>query len=27
LEQYENKRKMLNIPKSLDFEIIYEDLK
>jgi len=27
LEQYENKRKMLNIPKSLDFEIVYDELK
>ena len=27
LEQYENKRKMLNIPKNLDFEIVYDELK
>jgi hypothetical protein len=27
LEQFENKRKELNIPKSLDFEIVYDELK
>ncbi|WP_156109301.1 DUF3997 domain-containing protein [Polaribacter sp. Hel1_85] len=27
LEQFENKRKELNIPKNLDFEIVYEELK
>ena len=27
LEQFENKRKVLNIPNDLDFDIIYEELK
>jgi hypothetical protein len=27
LEQFENKRKKLNIPNELDFEIVYEELK
>ena len=27
LEQFENKRKQLNIPSNLDFDIVYEELK